>query len=510
MNKTLEKYDITADNVNGEIEIKRTDTELVPVYSLKLPIIEQGTLAVLNDVKELLRAEIPIKSTESLDSSAVQDLKKKFYSHGLAIIKKQLLNLSADVQQLLIGLLVQEMLGLGKLEMLLADGNLEEIVINSKREPVWVYHKKYGWLKTNIMISSDAEILNYAASIGRKVGRQITVLNPLMDAHLPTGDRINAVLFPISSIGNTLTIRKFRRKPWVITELIENNTISSDIAALLWLAIQYEMNIIISGGTASGKTTFLNALASFIQPNHRIVSIEEVREIQLPSFLYWVPLTVREPNPEGKGGIEMIDLLVNSLRMRPDRMIVGEIRRAKEAEVLFEAMHTGHSVYATLHADTAEQTYRRMTNPPINIPETMLEALHLIVVCFRDRRSGIRKILQVAELVPSEESGRAGLKTNVLFRWKPAGDKFIKQSESYRLIDELRLHTGMTTVEIQKDLNDKEKILNWMLKNNIDTLDMVGRIISDYYTDPNRILKFVEQNTEPGKLIPKELLQGGT
>lgn len=506
MNKQiLEKYVVTLDKVSGEVEIKREPAELVPTYHLKLPKIEPGTLAILGKIKELLISKIPLKTTELLDISTVENLKQKFFSTGLEIIKKELPTLPTATQELLIGVLIQEMLGLGKIEMLLADGQLEEIVINSSTEPVWAYHKKYGWLKTNIVVSSEAESLNYAASVGRKVGRQITTLSPLLDAHLPTGDRVNATLFPISTKGNTITIRKFRRKPWTITDLIENKTVSTEVAAWLWLTIQYELNMIVSGGTASGKTSFLNVLMSFIQPSHRVISIEQTREIRLPSFLHWVPLTTREPNPEGKGEVSMLDLLVNSLRMRPDRIIVGEIRRAEEAEVLFEAMHTGHSVYATLHADTAEQTYRRMTNPPIDIPESMLESLHLIAVCFRDRRRGIRRILQIAELIPGEEKG---LKTNVLFRWKPAKDEIVKHAESYRVINELRLHTGMNDKEIQEDIKEKKKILEWIMKNKINAVDAVGRVVSEYYTNRENMLKIVEKNGKPEKIVPPEILRG--
>jgi len=506
MNKQiLEKYIITLDKVRGEVEIKREPAELVPIYYLKLPKIEAGTLAILSKIKELLISKMPLKTTELLDVSIVENLKKKFFSTGLEIIKKELPTLPTATQELLIGILIQEMLGLGKIEMLLADGQLEEIVINSSTEPVWVYHKKYGWLKTNVVVSSESETLNYAASVGRKVGRQITTLSPLLDAHIPTGDRVNATLFPISTKGNTITIRKFRRKPWTITDLIENKTVSTEVAAWLWLTIQYELNMIVSGGTASGKTSFLNVLMSFIQPNHRIISIEQTREIRLPSFLHWVPLTTREPNPEGKGEVSMLDLLVNSLRMRPDRIIVGEIRRAEEAEVLFEAMHTGHSVYATLHADTAEQTYRRMTNPPINIPESMLESLHLIAVCFRDRRRGIRRILQIAELIPGEEKS---LKSNILFRWKPAKDEIIKHADSYRVINELRLHTGMNNKELQEDLKEKKNILDWIVKNKINSVDGVGRIVSEYYTNRENILKIVEKNGKPEKIVPDKILKG--
>lgn len=503
--EVLEKYTIVSDNVRGDVEIRREPDELVPIYFLKLPKIEPGTLAILDKIRELLIAKMPLKTTELLDASAIQNLKKKFHSSGLEIIKRELPTLPKQTQELLIGLLIQEMLGLGKIEMLLADGELEEIVINSSREPIWTYHKKHGWLKTNVFLDSESKSLNYAASVGRKVGRQITTLSPLLDAHLPTGDRVNATLFPISTSGNTMTIRKFRRKPWTITDLIENKTISSEVTALLWLTIQYELNMIISGGTASGKTSFLNVLMSFIQPNHRVISIEQTREIQLPSFLHWVPLTTREPNPEGRGEVSMLDLLVNSLRMRPDRIIVGEIRRSAEAEVLFEAMHTGHSVYATLHADTAEQTHRRMTNPPINIPESMLEALHLISVCFRDRRKGVRRIYQIAELIPSEEKK---LKTNVLFRWKPAKDQIVKQSDSYRLMNELRMHTGMREKEIHDDIKEKEVVLDWLVKNKVNNVDAVGRVISEYYTNRENILEIVEKNQRPEKIIPSEILKG--
>ncbi|MCX6804298.1 MAG: CpaF/VirB11 family protein, partial [Candidatus Diapherotrites archaeon] len=150
--------------------------------------------------------------------------------------------------------------------------------------------------------------------------------------------------------------------------------------------MEFELNIIFSGGTASGKTTILGVCLPFIQPNHRVLSIEDTRELRPPEFLHYVPMTTREPNAEGKGGIGMLDLLVNSLRMRPDRIIVGEIRRRKEAEVMFEAMHTGHSVYSTLHANTSDETIRRLTNPPINIPQSMLDAVHLNVVMFRNRK----------------------------------------------------------------------------------------------------------------------------
>jgi len=503
----LDKYTISSDKVRMNVKVVQTSEEFVPTYNLSMPKLERGTLVLLDKIKDLVITELPIKVTELLNPKTFEQLKRKFNAKALELMEQQLPQVELEKKQFLAGILVHEMLGLGNLEMLLSDGNLEEIVINSSKEPAWVYHKKFGWLKTNILIPNEGQIQNYAASIARKVGRQITTLDPLLDAHLISGDRVNATLFPVSTVGNTLTIRMFRRKPWTITDFIQNKTITSNVTALIWLAVQYEISMIISGGTASGKTSFLGSIMPFIQPNQRVISIEDTRELNLPTFLHWVPLTTREPNPEGKGEVGMLDLLVNSLRMRPDRIIVGEIRRQRQAEVLFEAMHTGHSVYATLHADTVDQTYRRLVNPPINVPETLLEALDLIVTMFRDRRSGIRRIYEVAELVPPTGT-KTSITPRVLFKWDARKDTILKYQKSYRLMNKLEMHTGMTTKEIEEDLKNKEKILNWMVKNNVNTVDGVGKVVAEYYRDPKNVLNIVNKNEKVEKLIPKHLLEG--
>lgn len=385
---------------------------------------------------------------------------------------------------------MQEMLGLGKIEFMINDPSLEEIVIVNSKEPVRIYHKKYGWLKTNITPESEEEIINYSNIIARRVGRQINVLAPLLDAHIITGDRANAVLFPISTKGNTITIRKFARDPYTIADLIENGTVSMDIAALIWLAIEYEMNVLISGGTASGKTVFLNSCMPFVPPNQRIISMEDTRELMLPEFLYWCPLVTRTPNPEGKGEVSMLSLLINSLRMRPDRIVLGEIRRQQEAEVLFEAMHTGHSVYATVHADTASETIRRLTNPPINVPHSMLSSVNLNVIMFRDRRKGLRRVFQVAEFMPGKEK----VTPNILYRWVPELDKFTTHNKSFSFYDQLSRNTGMSEKDINEDLKNKKKILEWTIKNKLRDLKSIGKIMNLYYTNPEKLDYIIKRN----------------
>ncbi|MEO0282060.1 MAG: CpaF/VirB11 family protein, partial [candidate division WOR-3 bacterium] len=249
-------------------------------------------------------------------------------------------------------------------------------------------------------------------------------------------------------------------------------------------------------------TSFLNALMFFVPPNNRIISIEDTRELRLPDFLHWVPLTTREPNAEGKGQVDMLDLLVNSLRMRPDRIVVGEIRKERQAEVLFEAMHTGHSVYSTVHADTAEQTFKRLTNPPINIPEALLDALDLAVVMYRDRRTGRRRVYQIAEFMPDSKN-----KVNVLFSWNAAKDNFVKTQKKLKFLEKIKMHTGMSNSEIDKIIKERGKILNWMVKNNVNNVNGVGKIIAEYYMDPKNILKIAEKNEKPEKIVPKEWLK---
>jgi flagellar protein FlaI len=489
--ETIESYEMLVDDVPANVRIMHDRAEFVPVYQLVFPEVEDATMAVLDSIREDLITELKIEPEEIMSAKEFQQLKEEFAERALKLLKKNVTNLSEKNQKALIGILVHNSLGLGKMEILLQDKNLEEIVINDSKSPVWLYHIRLGWLKTNITIPTETDIYNYAAAIGRRVGTQITNLNPLMDAYLTTGDRANATLFPISSSGNTLTIRKFARRPWTITDFIESGTLSEDVAAFLWLAIQYELNIVVAGGTASGKTSLLNALTCFIPPNHRIISIEDTREIQLPKYLHWVPMTTRPPNPEGMGEVTMLQLMINALRMRPDRIIVGEIRRGKEAQVLFEAVNTGHSVYSTLHANTADETYRRLVNPPIDIPVALLGSLQLIVVMHRDRRRGIRRVLEMAELIPTAGVKQMGIELNVIFRWIASEDAITELSKSFRAVNDLKLYSGMDDNDVKNDLEDKKRVLKWLVKNKVKDIHEVGRIVSEYYRNRDELMKTI-------------------
>ena len=484
----LEEYVIKLDGASADIKIIKND--IVTIYTLTTPKISIATNALINDLREELIAITSVSMQELIDPKAFISLKNKFKEEAIKLLTKKIPTITKETSSMLVGILMQEMLGIGKIEYLINDPNLEEIVIVSAKEPLRVFSKKYGWLVTNILLEKEETTVNYANIIARRVGRQITTLNPLLDAHLVTGDRVNAVLYPINTKGNTIVIRKFARDPYTIIDLINNKTCDLESAALLWLAVEYEMNIIISGGTASGKTVLLNACMPFIPPNQRIISIEDTKELILPDFLYWTPLVTRLPNAEGKGAVTMIDLLINSLRMRPDRIILGERRRREEAMVLFEAMHTGHSVYATLHADSAAETISRLTHPPLDIPPNLLGTINLNVVMFRDRRRGIRRVLQIAEIEVEGDNAKA----NTLYRWSAETDTLVKHSKSSKFFEDISRHTSMSENEINKELQIKKKIIEWLIKHKVRNLEDLGMTINLYYQNKELLLKKITKN----------------
>ncbi len=481
----------------ADVKIIFLDREKEYFYFIRQEHIAPYTEIYLAKIREEISLALPPETGQMSE----EEKQERIYNMQKKLADEKLKNIVKDEKsrKLLVGRTKNEMFGLGMISTLLLDDHLEEIAINRATIPIAVFHKKYGWLQTNIRLKNDLHIVNYASQIARRVGRQINVLNPLLDAYLPTGDRVNATIKPISCNGATISIRRFARNPWTITQMVSEfmNTLSYEMAAFLWQAIQYEMNVLVAGGTASGKTSMLNGLSMLFQPFHRIISIEDTREITLPSSHWnWVALVSRLPNSEGLGEVTMLDLMVNSLRMRPDRIIVGEIRRKEEARTLFEAMHTGHSVYSTVHADTGTQLVRRLTEPPIEVPLIELDALHVIVVQYRDRRRNIRRTLEICEV----DTGSGKPEVKKIYLWKSRTDTFERVRTPIKYIDLLNVHTGMTEKEFEEDINEKVSILKYLVKQKAFNLEEVGKVIHLYYTQPDEVIKAVEKNYKIEKL----------
>jgi len=493
----MDSYEYSAKNIPIGVRILRVPGEFVLRYEIAIESISETTETILERIRQRLIDQVNFGILDLTQDRESGKIEERFEETIKLLVEKYFPESDAQTRSFLTTYLIQKSLGLGNIEILMADNLLEEIVVNDAREPVWVYHKKHAWLRTNVYLRDEEQTRHYAMTIGRKVGRQITIMEPLLDAHLGTGDRVNATINPISE-GNTLTIRRFSRDPWTITKFLRAKTISLSAASLIWMGMQYELSALIAGGTASGKTSTLNCLATFFPPNQRIISIEDTRELQLPSFLHWVPMQTRQPNAEGKGEIAMGDLLVNSLRMRPDRILVGEIRRQREAETLLEAIHTGHSCYATFHANSAQETVDRLSNPPIAIPKSMLPAISMVIMQFRNRRTGARRTFQIAEMLPDGSP-------NVLQQYDPKKDVLVNKNKSKSLNETLTLFTGMTPREIGKDLDEKARILKYLIDTNIDSVDGVGRVMAEYYTNPDNLRKYVAARKALPTLEPRKI-----
>ncbi len=461
--------------------------EFVYGYDVSVQGIGEATKILLFSLRPELLSLVPIDPSRIDDKEYELELTKKYTDASSLIINKSLPGTPESVSKLLVAFILNMMLGLGELEVPLADDGLEEVAVNGPKDHVWVFHKKFGWCKTNIMLESEDMIYNDADAIGRKVGRQISNLVPMMDAELPDGSRVNATLYPISQSGNTITIRKFAKNPWSMPALIKNKTVSTKIASMIWLCVQNEISLLISGGTASGKTSFLNALGCFMPANRRVISVEETRELTLPDFLQWIPMLTRQSNPEGKGQVQLYDLMINALRQRPDILLVGEIRTKSDAETLFEAIHTGHAVYGTVHADSANDTIIRMTNPPLDIPKLLLNAIGSVATLFRHRRLGIRRILEFGEILQSGD-------VSILERWDMRNDSFSKISDMTRLASTISLYGGYTQKEIEEDVGQKSRILEWMVRKRVIDVNDAGYVVATYYKDASRVAKAAEDD----------------
>ena len=470
--RTVDYYEIFFESSRVGIEILEDENTLELKYNMLITNVSKYTNILVNRIKEDILREGLFDNLE--DNYSYDKLKEAFVKKVNLLINFYLPNYDSINKNKLLSYIVRKSLDLGFIDILICDDKIEEIAINGTQTNVKIYHKIYGWLETNLSFNSEDEIKEISSKIAVLNKKNFSKLNPLLDAHLRGGHRVNAILDGISTSGNSITIRRFTDKPWNICDLLKNKTSQKEIFAFIWQAIENELSIIVSGGTGSGKTSFLNAITSFIVKDQRIISIEDTREISLSKYSHWVPMESRKQNQEGKGEVTILDLIINALRMRPDRIIIGEIRRKKEVEVLFEAMRTGHSVYGTFHANTANETILRLTSPPIEIPRFTLSSIGLIVVLNRDKMSGQRNLIQLAEV---NEKGEE----NIIFRYNKKQQKYILENEPINLYKKINDISGTLKEEIQKEIKEKIRIIDYIEKNNIDNIEDISNLIFKFY-----------------------------
>lgn len=481
----------------GNVRILRVKGEPVPIYEIRLPKLSKEEEDLIKRIRERAITEIQIDPTLIPN---YEERRKIFLREVKRMLKEAAPNFSEGRIEVLAELIVQNMLGYGLLDPLVRDDNLEEIMVIGTNKPVYVWHRRFYMCKTNLVFKEERDILNIIERIAREVGRRIDQQTPLLDARLPDGSRVNATIPPISLDGPTLTIRKFKRDPLTIIDLIKYGTMNTDVAAFLWILVDglgvKPANILVAGGTGSGKTTTLNALAMFIPPSERVISIEDTAELQLP-VEHWVRLETRPPNLEGKGEVTMDDLVRNTLRMRPDRIIVGEVR-GPEARTMFTAMNTGHDgCMGTIHANSARETIVRLESPPMNVPRIMIPALDIILmqVRFHSRKKGtVRRVTEIAEVSGIEGES---IQLNKLYKYDPAKDELLPTEVPSRVLNELSRHTGMSISELEIEREKRKIILEWMIEKGIRSIEDVGHYIKMFYIDEEGLLEKIERESSP-------------
>lgn len=467
-----------------------SNNEIIPQYDVIKQDYSPEEKILLGEIRENL-VDLAISSGENYHPNPEKLLNeiKNFLFERLSqnpsnnnITNEYLDRLSQNV--------LRDLVGYGEIDPLIQDDELEEIMIIGTNKPVFVYHRKYGMMKTNIRFKDDKELINLIDSIARQINRRIDQESPILDGRLIDGSRINATIPPASADGPSLTIRKFKKDPLTIIDLINSKTISIELAAFLWLCIDglgvKSANIIISGGTSSGKTTTLNALSAFINPKERIITIEDTLELQIPHE-HVIRMETRPSNVENKGELTMNDLVKNSLRQRPDRIIVGEVR-AEEAITLFTALNTGHSGFGTLHSNDARETITRLTNEPMSVPKIMIQAIDFIVMQNRIyTSSGVsyRRISEVAEVVGMEEDV---IQLNKIFEWNPETDTIENVSLSSKTLAQIAALSGTSPNDLYDEIKNKESVLKHMVNYNIRSVEEVSAVLELYYKNPQKVL----------------------
>lgn len=395
-------------------------------------------------------------------------------------------------------------IGLNEIEPLMNDPYIEDISCDGVGIPLYLIHKKYGSIKTNVQFKEFKSLQEFVIKLSERTGRYVSYAEPLLDGTLPDGSRVQATLAKdITTKGPTFSIRKFRKIPYSAVEMIRLKTASPELLAFIWYALEHKTNILVVGGTASGKTTFLNSIVAFIPPEDKIISIEDTRELNLP-HQNWIPSVSRvgfgTVTKEGVryGEVTMFDLLKESFRQNPDYVIVGEVR-GKEAYVLFQGMASGHASLGTVHGGSVDDIIKRMETPPISLPPSLLESLDMVIVITHATQFGksARRIKQISEL--GEINTVTGkIKTVESFKWSPLTDKHTKGDGI--ILEKLSAEYGKSVKEIENEIEDRRKVLEWLSKNKINRFDEVAEYISMYYKNKNEVLNLLKK----GKIKEKQ------
>ena len=455
---------------------------------LQLDTLERG---IYNRILDILIAEI------GAPKEKIENPREFFANEAEKIVNKYRISLGwlPDVSwSKVLYYAERDLIGFARIDPLMRDPNIEDISCDGVEKPVYVWHRKYENLESNLVFQSDEEVDNSVVKLVHMAGKHVSSAFPIVDASLPGKHRL-AVCYrrEVTPFGTAFTIRKFREDPYSIIDLINLGTFSEEMAAYFWLCLENRASVMVLGGTAAGKTTALNALACLIKPGSKIITIEETAELNLP-LENWVSLIARRSYGLGEslaGEVTLFDLVKSSMRHRPDMLIVGEIRGA-EAYVLFQALATGHGGMATMHADSVDSAVKRLTQKPMDIAPAYMALMNIVASIKRvhlpeeGEMKAYRRVVSIDEVADYEKYSNT-------FKWRPVTDDFSNSVFSGVMLPKICEIQGSTEDELTEELERRKNVLHWMRERNIRSYKDVADILTEYYSRPK---EFYEREVE--------------
>jgi flagellar protein FlaI len=453
---------------------------------LQLDPLEKG---VYDRILEILLAEIESPKEE------IADPRKFFAEEAKKIVDKYRISLGwlPDVSWYKILYHAErDLVGFGKIDPLMRDPNIEDISCDGVMKPVYVWHRNYESIETNLQFPNDEVLDNTVVKLVHMAGKHVSTAFPIVDASLPGKHRL-AVAYrrEITPFGTAFTIRKFREDPYSIIDLINIGTFSEEMAAYFWMCLENRASIMVLGGTAAGKTTALNTLACLIKPGSKIITIEETAELNLP-LENWVSLIARQSyglGGSGVGEVSLFDLVKTSMRHRPDILVVGEVR-GQEAYVLFQALATGHGGMCTMHAENLDSAVKRLTQKPMDISPAYIPLMNIVLSIQRvhltknNEKKAYRRVITVNEIEDYE-------KYQVPCKWNPTKDLHVMDFDKSTLLSSVAERQGVTTEDLVDEIGRRRDVLHWMRERNIRSYKDVAAIVAEYYARPKHIYEKV-------------------
>lgn len=471
-------------------------------YVVVEPELDETEKVLFDELKTRLDNVLLFEDVEEYEDheKEIEAKLKKLEKRMIELTEEYEIDINDETFHRLMYFIERDYVYYNKIDPLINDPNVEDISCDGEDQYIFIFHSDYKDVISNVKFGRD-ELRSFIQELAQRSGEHISAADPMVDASLPDGSRAQMTLgSEVTTHGSTFTIRLFEDIPFTPVDLLDYDTFSLKQMAYLWTAIEHNKSLIFAGGTASGKTTSMNAVSMFIPPKAKVITIEDTREISLPQK-NWIPGTTREgvSGEEGGDDIDMYELLRAALRQRPEYIVVGEIR-GREAETLFQAMNTGHTTYSTMHAETVDAAIGRLTNPPINVPKQMLTALDIICIQNQIRftddegnQINVRRNEETREIVSLRDNGQFDNRRP--FQWDAETDTFIESLEDSHVLQRVANENGWTPDERRMELEQRAEVLKHMVDNDIKEFDYVTNIIQAYMVDPEKILREIRNGT---------------